>query len=265
MTRPATEVAPEELNADEAGLELARLAAEIAGHDRAYHERDAPEVTDAEYDALRARNVAIEARFPALIRGDSPSARVGALPDQGFAKASHLVPMLSLDNVFDPAGFAEFGARARRFLGLKEGPLSLVAEPKIDGLSISLTYRDGRFASGATRGDGSTGEDVTANLRTMRAVPERLEGPCPALIEVRGEVFMTKADFLALNAAQAEAGGKVLPNPATRRRGRCASLTPGSRRGAGWGCSPTPWGRRARRRRRPTGGGWSGCGAGGSR
>ncbi len=224
MTRPATEIAPEELNADEAGLELARLAAEIAGHDRAYHERDAPEVTDAEYDALRARNVAIEARFPALIRGDSPSARVGALPDQGFAKASHLVPMLSLDNVFDAAGFAEFGARARRFLGLKEGPLPLVGEPKIDGLSISLTYRDGRFASGATRGDGSTGEDVTANLRTMEAVPERLDGPCPALIEVRGEVFMTKADFLALNAAQAEAGGKVFANPRNAAAGSLRQL-----------------------------------------
>ncbi len=224
MTRTSAEVAPEELNADEAAAELASLAAEIARHDRAYHERDAPEITDAAYDALRARNAAIEARFPALIRADSPSARVGAAPDGGFAKLAHLVPMLSLDNVFDPEGFAEFGARARRFLGLKEGPLPLVGEPKIDGLSISLTYRDGRFSRGATRGDGSTGEDVTANLRTMDAVPRRLAGEAPALIEIRGEVFMTKADFLALNAAQAEAGGRTFANPRNAAAGSLRQL-----------------------------------------
>ncbi len=224
MTRTSAEIAPEELNADEAADELAALAAEVARHDRAYHEHDAPEITDAAYDALRARNAAIEARFPALIRADSPSARVGAAPESGFAKLSHLVPMLSLDNVFDPAGFAEFGTRARRFLGLKEGPLPLVGEPKIDGLSISLRYEDGRFTRGATRGDGSTGEDVTANLRTMDAVPERLAGEAPALIEIRGEVFMTKADFLALNAAQAEAGGRTFANPRNAAAGSLRQL-----------------------------------------
>ena len=224
MTRTSSQVAPEELNADEAAAELAALAAEIAQHDRAYHEHDAPEITDAAYDALRARNAAIEARFPALIRPDSPSARVGAAPEAGFAKLAHLVPMLSLDNVFDPEGFAEFGARARRFLGLKEGSLPLVGEPKIDGLSISLTYRDGRFSRGATRGDGSTGEDVTANLRTMDAVPERLAGDAPALIEIRGEVFMTKADFLTLNAAQAEAGSRTFANPRNAAAGSLRQL-----------------------------------------
>ncbi len=214
------------LTESEAAAELARLADEIARHDRAYHERDAPEITDAEYDALRRRNAALEARFPALVREDGPGARVGAAPEAGFAKVTHRVPMLSLDNVFDPEGFAEFCARARRFLGLKEDGLPLVAEPKIDGLSISLTYEDGRFVRGATRGDGAVGEDVTANLRTLRAVPERLHGAAPALIEVRGEVFMTKEDFLALNAHQAEAGAKVFANPRNAAAGSLRQLDP---------------------------------------
>ncbi|MGE0223467.1 MAG: NAD-dependent DNA ligase LigA [Acetobacteraceae bacterium] len=215
----------EDLTEDEAAAELARLAEAIALHDRAYHQRDAPEITDSDYDALRRRNAAIEARFPELIRADSPSARVGAEPETGFAKLRHRAPMLSLDNVFDAGEFAEFCARARRFLGRTDA-FALVAEPKIDGLSISLTYEDGRFTHGATRGDGIEGEDVTANLRTIPLVPLRLKGSAPALIEIRGEVFMTKADFLALNEAQAEAGGKVFANPRNAAAGSLRQLDP---------------------------------------
>jgi DNA ligase (NAD+) len=203
---------------------LADLAAEIARHDRAYHENDAPEISDAEYDALRRRNAAIEARFPSLIRPDSPSQRVGGAPTGGFAKFRHRVPMLSLDNAFDAADFAEFCDRARRFLGMKEGDLTFVAEPKIDGLSISLTYEHGTLTHGTTRGDGTEGEDVTANLRTMDAVPNTLEGAAPDLIEIRGEVFMTKADFLALNEAQAAAGDKIFANPRNAAAGSLRQL-----------------------------------------
>jgi DNA ligase (NAD+) len=211
------------LTESEAVAELARLAQEIAHHDAAYHTHDAPEITDADYDALRRRNAAIEARFPALIRPDSPSTRIGGAPESGFAKVRHRVPMLSLDNAFDATEFAEFCTRARRFLGRTE-PLVFVAEPKIDGLSISLTYEHGRFVRGATRGDGTEGEDVTSNLRTMKSVPEHLHGHAPALIEIRGEVFMTKADFLALNQSQAEAGAKVFANPRNAAAGSLRQL-----------------------------------------
>ncbi|MBV9735927.1 MAG: NAD-dependent DNA ligase LigA [Acidisphaera sp.] len=211
----------------DAAAELARLAAEIARHDRAYHEQDAPLVSDAEYDALRRRNAAIEARFPHLVRPDSPSARVGAAPAGGFAKVRHRVPMLSLDNAFAADDFAEFCARARRFLGLAVGTrLRFVAEPKIDGLSISLTYEDGRFVRGATRGDGSEGEDVTANLRTMDKVPQKLRGKSPKRVEIRGEVFMTKADFLAFNEAQAAAGQRIYANPRNFAAGSLRQLDP---------------------------------------
>jgi len=208
----------------EAAAELARLAAEIAHHDEAYHGRDAPEITDAEYDALRQRNAALEAQFPGLVRTDSPSREVGAAPAGGFAKIRHRVAMLSLDNAFATADFDEFCARARRFLGLKQDTLTFVAEPKIDGLSISLTYEHGTLVHGATRGDGAEGEDVTANLRTMRAVPARLHGNAPALIEIRGEVFMTKADFLALNAAQNVDGARTFANPRNAAAGSLRQL-----------------------------------------
>ena len=215
----------EALSEAEAKAELARLAEAIARADRAYHERDAPEITDAEYDALRQRNSAIEARFPALVRADSPSRRVGAAPAGGFAKLRHGAPMLSLGNVFDAADFAEFCARARRFLGLPgDAKLPLVAEPKIDGLSINLTYQDGRFRHGATRGDGTEGEDVTANLLTLASVPRDLGGPAPSRIEIRGEVFMTKADFLALNAAQDAAGERLFANPRNAAAGSLRQL-----------------------------------------
>jgi len=209
----------------EAAQELAALAAEIARHDRAYHEQDAPLITDAEYDALRRRNAAIEAEFPYLIRPDSSSQRVGAAPSAGFAKVRHRVPMLSLDNAFSGEDFFEFCARIRRFLHQPaDTTLGFVAEPKIDGLSINLLYEDGVLVRGTTRGDGTEGEDVTANLHTMRSVPGRLQGSAPALIEIRGEVFMTKADFLALNAAQAAAGQKIFANPRNAAAGSLRQL-----------------------------------------
>ncbi|MDE2197780.1 MAG: NAD-dependent DNA ligase LigA [Rhodospirillales bacterium] len=212
--------------AAEAEAELARLSAEIARHDRAYYEHDAPEISDAEYDGLRRRHAAIEARFPALVRPDSPTQRVSGAPAGGFAKATHGVPMLSLDNAFDAADFIEFAARIRRFLGLAEAPLAFVGEPKIDGLSISLTYEHGRLARAATRGDGQVGEDVTANIRTIAAVPQTLCGPAPRHIEIRGEVFMTKADFLALNAAQEAAQQKLFANPRNAAAGSLRQLDP---------------------------------------
>jgi len=211
----------------EAALELAVLATEIARHDRAYHEQDAPLISDADYDLLRQRNAAIEIEFPHLVRPDSPSRRVGAAPSSGFAKVRHRVPMLSLDNAFAMADFAEFCTRIRRFLHQPDdAPLAFVAEPKIDGLSINLLYEDGALVRGATRGDGTEGEDVTANLRTMRDVPTRLPDGAPALIEIRGEVFMTKADFLALNTAQAAAGQKVFSNPRNAAAGSLRQLDP---------------------------------------
>ena len=221
----AVEVA--ELAETEAAAELARLAARLARLGHAYHGLDAPEATDAEYDALFRRNRAIEARFPALVRADTPSAAVGAPPEGGFAKHAHLVPMLSLGNVFDRADFEGFVASVRRFLGLREAAsLPMVAEPKIDGLSISLTYEDGRFVHGATRGDGSVGEDVTPNLRTLHGLPQRLQGGAPALIEIRGEVFLRKADFLALNEHQAAAGQRPFANPRNAAAGSLRQLDP---------------------------------------
>lgn len=209
----------------DAAHELERLAAEIARHDRAYHAEDAPTITDAHYDALRRRNAGIEARYPHLIREDSPSKRVGSAPAGAFSKLRHLQPMLSLGNAFSAEDFAEFAARARRFLGLAgKAPLPFVGEPKIDGLSISLTYEHGRFVRGATRGDGREGEDVTANLRTLQSLPEVLAGAAPALIEIRGEVFMSKADFLRLNETQAEAGDKIFANPRNAAAGSLRQL-----------------------------------------
>ena len=227
MRADPTAASDASLTEEEARDLLASLAEELARHDRLYYREDAPEIDDAAYDALRRRNASLEQRFPALIRADSPSARVGSAPEGAFAKIVHAVPMLSLDNVFDRDGFVGFEARARRFLGLgAEAALPLVAEPKIDGLSISLTYEDGRLARAATRGDGLTGEDVTANVRALgeRFAPERLAGEAPALIEVRGEVFLGKAEFLRLNETQAEAGGRVFANPRNAAAGSLRQL-----------------------------------------
>ncbi len=214
------------LTLEEAGAELSRLAAEIARHDRAYYQDDAPAISDAAYDVLRARNAAIEARFPDLVRPDSPSQRVGAAPAEGFAKVVHAAPMLSLDNAFSDEDVAEFLKSVRAFLKWPEDEaLDLVAEPKIDGLSASLLYEDGRFMRGATRGDGREGEDVTANLKTLADVPETLTGTgWPERIEIRGEVFLAHEDFAALNARQREAGAAEYKNPRNAAAGSLRQL-----------------------------------------
>ncbi|MBY0335929.1 MAG: NAD-dependent DNA ligase LigA [Acetobacteraceae bacterium] len=226
----------ETLTEQQAMEELARLAAEIAHHDRLYHEQDAPEIPDAEYDALVRRNRAIEARFPNLVREDSPSKRVGAKAAEGFSEFPHLVPMLSLDNAFGDDDFAEFCARIRRFLGLSaEEALRFVAEPKIDGLSINLLYEHGRFVKGGTRGDGSVGEDVTQNLLTLADLPRTLPAPFPDRIEIRGEVFMDRPDFFAFQAAQKHAAEE---REARRTRGERvgpAILVPANPRNAAAG------------------------------
>ena len=209
-----------------AARELAALAVRLARANGAYHTDDAPELTDAEYDALRRRNEAIETRFPTLKRADSPSERVGAAPAEGFGKIRHAQRMLSLGNAFDEGDVAEFDARIRRFLDLgPDAPLRYTAEPKIDGLSLSLRYEEGRLVHAATRGDGETGEDVTANARTIDDIPQTLDG-APALLEVRGEVFMSHAAFARLNAQQQEAGGKVFANPRNAAAGSLRQLDP---------------------------------------
>jgi DNA ligase (NAD+) len=218
----------ETLSPEDAARELARLAEEIAWHDRAYYQDDAPTLSDAEYDALRHRNAAIEARFPDLVRPDSPTRRVGAAPAEGFGKVRHTRPMLSLDNAFTDDDVFEFSARLRRFLGLADDiAVELVAEPKIDGHSISLRYERGRFVQGATRGDGTEGEDVTANLKTLKDLPQELSGPVPDVLEVRGEVYMLRADFLAMNEARKAAGDKTLfANPRNAAAGSLRQLDP---------------------------------------
>ena len=203
----------DQLTQEEAAEELARLAAEIARHDRLYHGEDRPEITDAEYDALRQRNAAIEARFPELTRADSPSRGVGAAPSATFAPAQHAKPMLSLDNVFTDEDVVDFVGSVRRFLALPgDAELVFTAEPKIDGLSMSLRYEKGRLVTAATRGDGTTGENVTANIRTLDEIPERLPADAPELIEIRGEVYMRRDDFFALNRRMAETG-QAFANP----------------------------------------------------
>ncbi len=217
-------IAVEALTEAEAARELARLAEVIARADRAYHGRDAPEISDAAYDALKRRNAAIEARFPALVRPDSPSARVGAAPAEGFGKVVHAQPMLSLENGFAEADIADFDARIRRYLNLApDAPLAYTAEPKIDGLSLSLRYEGGRLVQAATRGDGSTGENVTANARTVADIPATLHG-APEILEVRGEVYMRHADFAALNARQAAAGERTFANPRNAAAGSLRQL-----------------------------------------
>lgn len=208
------EIAVDDLSAPDAAVELEFLAAEIAAADAAYYQADAPKLTDAAYDALRQRNTAIEERFPKLIRKDSPSKRVGSGVAAGFGKVQHRPPMLSLGNAFSDEDVAEFYDRIRRFLNLPtDERIDIVVEPKIDGLSISLRYEKGVFVRGATRGDGREGEDVTANVRTMAEVPDKIDGDVPDVLEVRGEIFMSKADFLSLNQRQEEAGGKLFANP----------------------------------------------------
>lgn len=221
------DIDPGNLTETEAAAELERLAAEIAAHDKAYHADDAPVIPDAEYDALRRLNDAIEARFPDLVREDSPSRQVGAAPAGGFAKVAHARPMLSLGNVFSEEELRDFVDGLRRFLKeLRDDPtiaIEFVAEPKIDGLSISLRYENGEFVTGATRGDGAVGEDVTENLRTLDEVPKTLMG-APEILEVRGEVYMTRPDFLEMNERQEAAGEKVFANPRNAAAGSLRQL-----------------------------------------
>jgi DNA ligase (NAD+) len=218
----------EALSEKQAKAEHARLAEEIAAHDRRYYQEDAPTVSDAEYDRLRQRYAAIEARFPQLRTLDSLTQRVGAAPSARFAKVRHAVPMLSLDNAFADEDVVDFVGRIRRFLRLGEDEeIVFSAEPKIDGLSMSLRYEGGELVTAATRGDGSEGEDVTANIRTLQDVPQRLEGRgVPAVCEVRGEVYMTKAAFLELNRKQAEAGKQLYVNPRNTAAGSLRQLDP---------------------------------------
>ena len=197
----------------EAANRLMRLAKLIAHHDKLYHDQDTPEISDAEYDALVRENRELEAEFPQLVRADSPSKRLGAAPTSSLAKVTHAKQMLSLDNAFSHEEVEDFVGRVRRFLSLPAGePVALTAEPKIDGLSCSLRYEKGQLVLAATRGDGTVGEDVTANARTIRDIPQRLSG-APDVLEVRGEVYMSKADFAALNERQEAAGGKIFANP----------------------------------------------------
>jgi DNA ligase (NAD+) len=215
-----------DLTASEATAELQILAREIAKYDDAYYQDDRPLISDAEYDALRRRNDAIEKCFPRLVRADSPSKRVGAAPAGGFTKVHHARPMLSLGNVFDADELRDFAARVKKFLSLDEDQsVDIVAEPKIDGLSVSLRYERGRFALGATRGDGATGEDITENLRTLNDIPEAVTG-APDVLEIRGEVYMTKDDFEALNQRQKAAGEKDFANPRNAAAGSLRLLNP---------------------------------------
>ena len=210
----------------EAKKELERLAALIDAANRAYHAEDAPEISDAEYDALKHRNAEIEARFSALKRADSPSEQVGAAPSDGFAKVTHAVAMLSLANAFDDDDVREFDGRIRKYLGLgDDAPLAYTAEPKIDGLSLSLRYENGSLTQAATRGDGSVGENVTANARTIEDIPDRIETD-QAVIEIRGEVYMSHPDFAALNERQAEEGAKNFANPRNAAAGSLRQLDP---------------------------------------
>ena len=247
-------MATEEISEAEAANRLMRLAKEIARHDKLYHDADAPEISDGEYDALVRENREIEARFPQLVRADSPSKRLGAAPSSALAKVTHSRPMLSIDNAFSDEEVREFVARVRRFLALPaDEQIAITAEPKIDGLSCSLRYEKGELVLAATRGDGAVGEDVTANVRTIGDIPQQLfpspsgEGlgvghsartpPSPALppergrvipdiLEIRGEVYMSKADFEALNERQEASGGKIFANPRNAAAGSLRQKDP---------------------------------------
>src|ERR1035437_1613285 len=224
----SSKIKPADLTEAQAKAELARLAAEIAAHDKRYYQQDKPSVSDAEYDALRERNAAIEKRFPDLVRPDSPSRRVGAAPTGKFKKVRHALPMLSLDNAFADQDVIDFAARIRRFLKLSDDEkITFSAEPKIDGLSMSLRYEYGELVTAATRGDGAEGEDVTANIRTLKDVPLELKvRRVPKICEVRGEVYITKADFLKLNERQKAADEQIFANPRNSAAGSLRQKDP---------------------------------------
>src|SRR5947209_7178404 len=223
--KPLIDVA--KLSRAQARVELTRLALEIEGHDKRYYQDDAPSVTDAEYDALRQRYNAIEKRFPEFVTSDSPSQKIGAAPSGRFRKVRHAVPMLSLDNAFTEQDVLDFVGRIERFLKLSDDKIDFSAEPKIDGLSMSLRYEGGELITAATRGDGAVGEDVTANIRTLEDVPNKLKGRnVPEICEVRGEVYMTKHAFLALNERQKAAGDTIFANPRNSAAGSLRQKDP---------------------------------------
>jgi DNA ligase (NAD+) len=224
----SAEIPPSDLTEAQAVEELERLADQLAAHDIAYHRDDAPTISDAEYDALKRRNEAIEALFPHLVRDNSPSLKIGAAASSQFGPVEHGVPMLSLDNAFADEDVTDFDARVRRFLRLEPGDhVAFTAEPKIDGLSASIRYEKGVLIRGATRGDGRTGEDITANLRTLKDIPERLAGDgWPDVIEIRGEVYAPLAEFEAFNKAAEEAGSRTYANPRNFAAGSLRQIDP---------------------------------------
>lgn len=225
--RPPEDLTPPPLAREEAEAQHRQLSEEIRRHDRLYFENDAPEISDAAYDSLRARLEALEAQVPDLVTPASPSLKVGASPSEKFAKVRHSVRMLSLGNVFTPDEVEDFVARIRKFLRLSaDAPLEFTAEPKIDGVSISLRYIDGELTVAATRGDGEEGENVTANARTIADIPQRIEEQVPAVLEVRGEVYMSHQDFAALNARQTTAGARLFANPRNAAAGSLRQLDP---------------------------------------
>ncbi|WP_430261247.1 NAD-dependent DNA ligase LigA [Neorhizobium sp. IRS_2295] len=220
-----TETPVDDLTEQAAADELERLARELSHHDELYHAKDAPEISDADYDALKKRNAAIEERFPQLIRADSPSIKVGAAPLPTFAQITHSRPMLSLDNAFADDDVRDFVNSVYRFLGqLPDGSIAFTAEPKIDGLSMSIRYENGILVNAATRGDGTTGENVTANIKTIKEIPNKLPKGVPAVVEVRGEVYMGKSDFLALNAEMEAKGKQLYVNPRNTAAGSLRQL-----------------------------------------
>ncbi|MDA0780739.1 MAG: NAD-dependent DNA ligase LigA [Rickettsiales bacterium] len=221
--KETSDISLESITESQAIVELERLANEIAKHDELYHKEDNPKISDAEYDALRKRNEGIEEKFPNLIRGDSPTNKVGYAPSEKFGKVKHTVPMLSLANAFSEQDINDFIDRVRRFLGLNESDeVDIFAEPKIDGLSFSARYEKGVFVRGATRGDGTTGEDITENLKQF--LPTKLQGEFPDILEVRGEVYMSHKDFQALNKEQEKNGGKIFANPRNAAAGSLRQL-----------------------------------------
>src|SRR5450759_2258990 len=226
-SKSKTPVDVAELTKAQAKVELKRLTLEIERHDKAYYQQDAPKISDAEYDALRKRFNAIEARFPEFVTSDSPSQKIGAAPSGRFRKVRHAVPMLSLDNAFAEADVIDFVGRIERFLKLKDDRIDFSAEPKIDGLSMSLRYEAGELVTAATRGDGAEGEDVTANIRTLEDVPKKLRGRnVPDICEVRGEVYMTKQAFLKLNERQKAEGSTIFANPRNSAAGSLRQKDP---------------------------------------
>ncbi|HEU0117334.1 MAG TPA: NAD-dependent DNA ligase LigA [Alphaproteobacteria bacterium] len=211
----------------EAGAELARMADEIAHHDTLYHQKDNPEISDADYDLLRARYKNLREQFPHLAPKNDPEGRVGAAPAAAFGKVQHAVPMLSLNNAFTDEDIEEFVSRIRRFLNLPiEEPIEFMAEPKIDGLSCSLRYEYGKLVQAATRGDGTTGENITANVRTIKDVPHQLKAPYPNVVEVRGEIYMNRHDFMKLNETREKNGEPVFANPRNAAAGSVRQLDP---------------------------------------